>query len=147
MATRYPIKMSVTLTPVHHDRSLPVTVGIDQNITTINLDKTTTINWEFEAKHSCQLSVEFINKQDQEAVVVESVSFFGIEDPKFAWAGVYKPVYPEPWASEQRMQNIELKSELCPHTYLGWNGKWTLTFEVPVFTWIHRIQNLGWIYS
>jgi hypothetical protein len=33
------------------------------------------------------------------------------------------------------------------HTYLSWNGKWTLTFDVPVFTWIHRVQNLGWIYD
>ena len=147
MATAYPVKLSVTLTPVHHDRPLPVLVGIDQNTTTVNLDKTTTINWEVKARHGCQLSVEFTNKQDQEAVVVESVSFFGIEDPKFAWAGVYEPVYPEPWATEQHDQGVVLKPRLCPHTYLGWNGKWTLTFDVPVFTWIHKIQNLGWIYT
>lgn len=147
MATRYPVRMSVTLTPMHHDRPLPVKIGIDQNTTTINLDKTTTINWEFEVRHDCCLVVEFQDKQDQEAVVVESVSFFGIEDPRFAWAGVYEPVYPEPWATEQHEQGVVLKSQLCPHTYLGWPGKWTLTFDVPVFTWIHKIQNLGWIYT
>lgn len=137
----------MSLTPMHHVRPLPVVVGIDQNTTTVNLDKTTTINWEFEARHSCRLIVEFQDKQDQEAVVVESVSFFGIEDPKFAWAGVYEPRYPEPWATEQADQGVVLKPQLCSHTYLGWNGKWTLTFDVPVFTWIHKIQNLGWIYT
>lgn len=147
MATRYPVKMSVTMTPVHHNRPLPVTVGIDQNTTAINLDKTTTIHWEFEAKHRCHLTLEFWGKHDQEAVIIDKISFFGIEDPKFAWAGIFEPYYPEPWATEQRSQGIELKSQLCPHTYLGWPGKWTLTFTVPVFTWIHEIQNLGWIYK
>ena len=66
-----------------------------------------------------------------------------IQDPKFAWAGIYRPEYPEPWASEQ----TNLATELSSHTYLGWNGTWRLTFGVPVFTWIHQVQNLGWIYG
>ena len=36
---------------------------------------------------------------------------------------------------------------LQPHTYLGWNGRWVLEFETPVFTWIHRLEDLGWLYS
>jgi hypothetical protein len=136
--------MSVTLRPVDNPE---VRIGINGGLFPLRLDKTETINFEFESNNSCELTVELINKTAQEAVVVESVSFFGIEDPKFAWAGVYTPVYPEPWATEQRDQGVVLKPQLCPHTYLGWNGKWTLTFTVPVFTWIHRVQNLGWIYG
>ena len=147
MATTYLVKLAVTLTPAEHQRPIPVKVGVDQNTTTVNLDNTTTINWEFESNHTCQLIVEFVEKQDQEAVIIESISFFGIQDPKFAWVGVYKPEYPEPWATEQRSQGIILQPSLCPHTYLGWPGKWTLTFDVPVFTWIHKVQNLGWIYG
>jgi hypothetical protein len=147
MATTYLVKLAVTLKPVCHDRALPVTIGIDNNLTTINLSETTTINFEFDAKDICKLTVELIEKQNQEAVIVESVSFFGIADPKFAWAGVYTPVYPEPWATEQQNQGVVLEPQLCPHTYLGWPGKWTLTFDAPVFTWIHRVQNLGWIYG
>jgi hypothetical protein len=147
MTTRYPVRLAITLSPVNHHRPLLVNVGVDQNTTTIVLDRTTTINWEFEAKKSCQLTVEFQERQDQEAVVIDSVSFFGIEDPKFAWAGVYEPEYPEPWATQQQVQGVVLKQHLCPHTYMGWPGKWTLTFDVPVFTWIHQTQNLGWIYG
>jgi hypothetical protein len=55
----------------------------------------------------------------------------------------FEPEYPEPWASEQS----NLESELTAHPYLGWNGCWSLTFGVPVFTWIHQTQNLGWIYG
>jgi len=31
-------------------------------------------------------------------------------------------------------------------TYLGWNGTWSLKFSVPVFLWIHKKKELGWIY-
>jgi hypothetical protein len=143
----YPVKLAVTLKPVCHDRALPVAVGIHNNLTTVNLSETATINFEFDAKDICKLTVELIEKKNQEAVLVESVSFFGITDPKFAWAGVYEPDYPEPWATERLLQGVSLQSKLSPHTYLSWPGKWTLTFNVPVFTWIHKIQNLGWIYG
>ena len=147
MATTYLVKLAVTIKPVHHARALPVRVGINQNLTEIRLQQTATINFEFDASTTCQLIVELLDKQDQEAVIIERVDFFGIQDPKFAWLGVYEPVYPEPWASQQRSQGVALNPQLTAHTYLSWPGKWTLTFTVPVFTWIHRVQNLGWIYS
>ena len=140
----YPVKMSITLRPVNNPK---IRIGVNGGLFPLQLSKTETINFEFESNGSSELIVELINKTAQEAVVIESVSFFGIEDPKFAWAGVYTPVYPEPWATEQQDQGVVLKPQLCPHTYLGWNGKWTLTFTVPVFTWIHKVQNLGWIYG
>jgi hypothetical protein len=144
MTISYPVKLSITLRPVD---SPNIKVGINNDLFPLKLDKTETINFEFESAGSVRLTVELVNKTAQEAVIIESVSFFGIEDPKFAWAGVYTPVYPEPWATEQQNHGVVLKPQLCPHTYLGWPGKWTLTFDLPVFTWIHRVQNLGWIYG
>jgi len=140
----YPVKMSVTLRPIDDPE---IHVGVNDDVTRMKLYDTTTIDFEFESDTTCELTVELVNKTAQEAVVVESVTFFGIEDPKFAWAGIYMPVYPEPWATEQQDQGVVLKQHLSPHTYLGWNGKWTLTFSVPIFTWIHKVQNLGWIYD
>jgi hypothetical protein len=144
MTTSYPVKLSVTLRPVDHPN---VKIGINGNLFPVALDKIETIDFEFESGDTCELTVELVDKKDQEAVVIESISFFGIEDPKFVWAGVYTPVYPEPWATEQQDQGVVLKPQLCPHTYLSWPGKWTLTFDLPVFTWIHMVQNLGWIYD
>jgi hypothetical protein len=40
----------------------------------------------------------------------------------------------------------KLDDELSSCNYLGWNGEWVLPFEVPVFKWLHDIENLGWIY-
>ena len=144
MATQHLVKLSVTLRPVDHPN---IKIGVNGDLLTVVLDKIQTMDFEFTSDKDCQLTVELVDKKDQEAVVVESVSFFGISDPKFAWAGVYEPQYPEPWATQQHNQGVVLKQHLSPHTYLSWPGKWTLTFDVPVFTWIHRVQNLGWIYG
>ena len=152
----YPVKLSITLRPIWHQDPPRIRIGINNNLSEMELTELTTIDFDFVATQDCQLIVEFLNKTDQDcvpdqnldkAVVIESVDFFGISDPRFAWAGVYEPVYPESWATEQQEQGVALKQQLCPHTYLSWNGKWTLTFSVPVFTWIHRLQNLGWIYG
>jgi hypothetical protein len=156
MTTQYPVKLAVTLRPIWHQDPPRIQVGIDNNLTEIDLRNTATINFDFESSQSCEFSVEFLNKQDSDtvpesgldkAVVIESVSFFDINDPKFVWSGVYAPRYPEPWATQQRSQGVVLAPQLKSHNYLGWNGKWTLTFSVPVFTWIHRTQDLGWIYG
>ena len=144
MVTQHLVKLSVTLRPVDQPN---VKVGVNGDMLTVVLDKTETMDFEFTSDKDCQLTVELVDKKDQEAVVVESVSFFGIKDTKFAWAGVYEPQYPEPWATQQHDQGVVLKQHLSPHTYLSLPGKWTLTFDVPVFTWIHRVQNLGWIYG
>lgn len=100
-----------------------------------------------------RLSVEFLNKTDNDtdlitgadkAVIIDRIIFNDIEDNRFIWAGEYCPEYPELWYNNQIIKPQPLLKNL---SYLGWNGKWTLTFTVPVFTWIHKVQNLGWIYD
>lgn len=84
------------------------------------------------------------NSTPEMAVEIGTVSVAGITTDRMKWAGVYYPDYPEPWASEQ---TTPLASSIDSATYLGWNGRWVLAFTVPVFTWVHRLENLGWIYS
>jgi len=90
--------------------------------------------------------LEFANKTDSTpdmAVEIVAVDFEGMTLDRFRWAGVYFPNYPEPWASEQE----DLPNSHPSATYLGWNGQWELEFSVPIFTWIHRLEHLGWIYD
>lgn len=150
MVIDYPVVIDIHLQSLWHDTPPEINIGINRNVERVLLTDNRVFHYEFSASETSVLTVELLNKTDADtvngldkAVIIESVSFFGISDPKFAWAGIYKPNYPEPWASQQ----TDLKPLLKSHTYLGWNGKWTLTFDVPVFTWIHRVQNLGWIYS
>lgn len=146
MATEYLVQMSVTLTPKIGVAAPEVRVSVPGHSVTHVLDQTQKIQLEFVAD-SGWLEIEFNNKPDLDhdmAVIVDSVEFFGISDPKFVWRGVYSPKYPEPWHSQQ-----------CPapavalpgSNYMGWNGSWRLDFSVPVFGWMHSTQDLGWIYQ
>jgi len=153
MATQYPVKLDIHLRSIWHDDPPEINIGIDDDIQRIVLRDNQMFHYEFTADNTATLTVELLNKTDADtrpdkgldkAVIIESVSFFDIEDDRFVWQGEYRPEYPEPWYSEQTVRPEPL---LKNHTYLSWNGKWTLTFDLPVFTWIHRVQNLGWIYG
>jgi len=99
------------------------------------------------------LIIELINKRDCDTelskgldkyLIIKSVVFFGIQDPRFTWAGTYRPDYPEPWYSQQSDPPPAI---LTNQDRLSWNGRWVLEFETPVFTWMHRVLDLGWIYN
>lgn len=93
------------------------------------------------------LFIEMYNKTNDTpdmALEIESVTFEGMTLDRFKWNSKYYPNYPEPWASEQSEQLAECHSSA---TYLGWNGRWELHFDSPIFTWIHKLENLGWIYD
>jgi hypothetical protein len=32
-----------------------------------------------------------------------------------------------------------------PTSYLGFNGKWTLTFSRPFYQWLHQVTGQGWL--
>ena len=32
-----------------------------------------------------------------------------------------------------------------PTSYLGFNGKWSLTIDRPFYQWLHQAQNQGWL--
>ena len=151
MSINYPVVIDIQIKSIWHDDPPKINIGINNNIEQIILTDNRAFHYEFVSSETSVLTVELLNKTDADtangldkAVMIESVGFFGISDPKFAWAGEYCPDYPEPWYSQQ---TIKPESLLKSHTYWSWNGKWTLTFDVPVFSWIHRVQNLGWIYD
>ena len=143
MATN--VKLSVTLEPVGEPW---LGIRVHEYNHYICLREPTTIDIEFDTNSSIEiLEIAHSNKSANDsptAIVITDISFFGIHDPKFAWAGVYYPEYPEPWASQQL---IEPQSAIMGQTYIGWNGIYRLEFGVPVFTWMHQILNLGWIYQ
>lgn len=139
-------KVAVTLTPVCNTIAPDVFVSVPGHVVRETLWETKRIELEFDAPFGW-LEVVFMNKPDNDidlAVVIDKIEFFGISDPRFVWAGVYTPKYPEPWFSQQKEKP---PASLPSQNYLGWNGKWRLDFSVPVFTWMHQTLNLGWIYQ
>jgi hypothetical protein len=139
MITEYPVKMRVTLEPVGRPW---VIVEASSQGQLQQLVTATDFSFDFRADDGGYLKVTHFDKADHDidtAVIVKSISFFGIVDPRFVWAGVYYPDYPAHYPDKT--------SPLPGHGYLGWNGVYELKFTVPVFTWIHQTQSLGWIYG
>jgi hypothetical protein len=143
---KYNTEFSINLCP--HDNPL-ISYGIDGVVEneSLLLTKPLTIHFNLdldEGDHT--FFIDFYNKTNDTpkmAVEIESVTVEGITVDRFKWAGLYYPIYPEPWASTQ----TDLPKVRSSSTYLGWNGRWELTFSAPIFQWIHRVENLGWIYT
>jgi hypothetical protein len=133
------VKMRVTLEPVGRPWVIIDANGqgqLQQLVTTTNF------SFKFKTDDNGYLKVTHFDKADHDhatAVIVKDIEFFGISDPKFVWSGTYYPDYPDHYPNKM--------SPLPGQGYLGWNGVYELKFTVPVFTWIHQIQNLGWIYQ
>lgn len=96
------------------------------------------------------LHLDFRNKQYREcthdqdmAVEITAVRFQHLKDD-FKLHTVYAPDYPEPWASQQKQKGIELDTTIHSN-YLGWNGRWSLEFNTPIYQWLHRKLNMGWL--
>jgi hypothetical protein len=140
MATEYLVNVEVSLRPVGEPW---VTVSVHSQSHTIHLTEPTKVAFDFHAQAgSCELKVCHFGKTEFDvatAVEIEKISFFGISDPRLILAGSYCPQYPDHYSNKQ--------SPLPGHSYLGWNGEYTLKFDVPVFTWLHGTLNLGWLYK
>lgn len=151
----FDLDLQVTLRPIWHNDPPLVRMACLAQSKEIVLDRTMTTAYRATSCGQQQLTIELLNKIDSDtdldrgldkAVVIERISFFGIHDKRFIWMGNYRPCYPEPWASQQAAIGQALSPVLTQTDRLSWNGCWTLEFELPIFTWIHRTQNLGWIY-
>jgi len=91
---------------------------------------------------SFTISVAMLNKEDNDpdtAIIIKSIKFNGITDPKFLWQGVYYPEYPKHF--------FDRPKSLPGQTYISWNGVYQLTVTVPIFTWMHQTLDLGWVFE
>lgn len=154
MDTVYNTSIALTLTPQWHIDPPEIIIRVNDQNQQLLLKQTETFQFEFySAPRDVLISVELINKQERDtvpeknldkAVIIDQLTINGISDPRFVWAGEYRPDYPEPWYSQQQDKPPAL---LTNHNYLGWNGIWNITIQVPAFLWMHRQLGLGWVYD
>lgn len=150
MATLFDLQGAIQLEPVWWRDPPLVKIELDADVLYEgSLEKT--IDLRFSRPVSAgdhRLTVRFFNKTDQDtdvvdnrdkAVIVKEIQFFDIRSPRFVWNGIYEPDYPEHLENNPKI--------LKYHNYLSWNGVWYLDFTAPVFTWIHQVEDLGWIHS
>jgi hypothetical protein len=80
------------------------------------------------------VEIELKNKdyhaENETAVVIKTLQIDGIDlMPKFNYLASY--------INEHDNNN--------PTSYLGQNGKWTLTFDRPFYQWLHQATGQGWL--
>ena len=73
-------------------------------------------------------------------VHIKSIEIDDIDLGGLVYEGVYKPEYPEPWYSQQKINGDAPPSEFKNSLHMGHNGTWTLTFESPFYMWL--LENL-----
>ena len=56
------------------------------------------------------------------------------------YEGVYTPIYPEPWHTQQVSAGNTPEKSFKNVTAMGHNGTWTLAFESPFYMWL--LENL-----
>lgn len=142
-------KLKITLGPIKSEYGFPeidlAFNGKNQNIILENIK-----TYEFDLlKNNNKLSVIMKNKNNKDAtqgVIVTDLNVAGYKHVKIFQKSKYFPIYPEPWATQQRSKGIILDKCIFGSNNIGWNGKWCLEIDKPVFTWLHHTLSHGWIY-
>jgi len=71
---------------------------------------------------------------------IKSIMIDEIDIGGLVFEGVYRPEYPEPWASQQKAEGNDLPTEIKNVTQMGHNGTWSFTFSSPFYMWL--LENL-----
>ena len=141
MVTRqYPVEIEILLKPVGTP-DCKIILGNQQiNLPELNQEKSIVLHHQ--GQGSTRLTIEHYGRHDHDpttAVIVEKIRFNEITSTKFIYQGIYYPNYPK---------HLFGSIESIPHqNYLSWNGVWHLDFTLPIYIWIHKVEDLGWIYD
>ena len=71
---------------------------------------------------------------------IKSIEVDEINIGGLVYEGVYTPVYPEPWATQQSDLGNELPKSFKNVTQMGHNGEWKFSFSSPFYMWL--LENL-----
>ena len=108
---------------------------------------------EFEEGKSYDLVIKRSGKTRKQTIVndngdilkdqmlhIKNIEIDEIDIGGLVYEGEYMPIYPEPWATQQRQAGNELKESFKNVTQLGHNGTWRFKFESPFYMWL--LENL-----
>jgi ribosomal protein L25 (general stress protein Ctc) len=149
---QYNTSIQITVEPIYWNTVPAIAYGYNNHrLKTVKLDSEQILDFShnFEMEKNF-IWIDFFNKSMQDstrnndmAVKIKKITIEGMSLYRFIWTAEYFPKYPKEWAVNQ----INLSERIQSADYLGWNGRWKLNFTVPIFTWIHRLENLGWLYE
>ena len=117
-------------------------------------DKPTIIEFEheFEEDKSYNFIIDRLGKDKNQTIIedgkiikdqllhIKYIEIDEIDVGNLVYEGVYKPEYPEQWATQQQEAGNKLPETLKNVTQMGHNGTWTLSFTSPFYMWL--LENL-----
>lgn len=127
------LDIKVTLEPVG---SPQVVVSVQQNQAHGTLSESSDICGQVGLMDPITVQIELLNKdyqsQTETAVKIRNLQIDGIDlVPRFTHLATY----------------VNDKNNTDPTSYLGFNGKWTLTIDRPFYQWLHQATGQGWLLS
>ena len=135
----YPVEIDVLLRPIGKPKCKII---LDDQRQDLIITEDTWVKFFHQGQGNVKLLIEHYDKAELDpttALIIEEIKFNGISNPKFLYQANYYPTYPK---------HLIGSDAVLPHeNYLSWNGGWTLDFTLPIYTWIHKTENLGWIYD
>jgi hypothetical protein len=148
------LDIKILITSIWFDKKPKIKYGIDDVvINDIEVNQPITLTFQDKLSNGKHIFwIDFYNKENSDcvpeqnldtAIIIESVIIENLNLDRFKWAAKYYPRYPK----LLKLKQPNLESVRDSATYLGWNGIWKLEFEMPIFTWIHQLDNLGWLYE
>lgn len=74
---------------------------------------------------------------ETQTLALAGISIDGVNVKNIVWDRCeFFPEYPEPWATEQKKQNIQLESPVPRETVFGHNGIWVFRFRSPFYRFV-----------
>ena len=67
---------------------------------------------------------------------IKSINIDEIDIGALVFDGVYTPIYPEPWATQQRESGNDLRDSFKNVTTMGFDGEWRFAFTSPFYMWL-----------
>lgn len=108
---------------------------------------------EFEEEKAYDLVIKRSGKSNRQTVVnekgdilkdqllhIKKLEIDEIHIGPLVYEGVYRPDYPEPWATQQTEAGHELPPTFKNVEIMGHNGTWTFSFSSPFYMWL--LKNL-----
>jgi hypothetical protein len=150
---KYQTDIEIDVVPMYHASAPEIMYGFDHDLVRVELTQPVVLRFNDSltaGTHS--VIIDFVNKTDADCVpdqgldkyiTIGAIRINGLHLPRFNWLATYEPVFPEPWHSQQNPRPNPVQAG---ETHLGWNGRWCLQFDAPVFSWIHQIENMGWVW-
>ena len=71
---------------------------------------------------------------------IKRIEIDDIDIGALVYEGVYTPIYPEPWATQQRDAGHKLEQSFKSVIKMGHNGEWKFKFSSPFYMWL--LENL-----